>query len=802
MFCFLLFLPHIAISQTFISLDGFIVAGDDKAPGHWLSPSGDFAFGFCQIENSDSFLLTTWFDKIPEKTIVWHAKGSHPVPTGSRLVVTSGRGLVLNDPKGGFLWSTETVVSRVTHGFFEDSGNFGLKDERNGTAWESFDSPTDTILPGQEIQTNGVVLIAQRSGSDLTGEGRFRLYLQDGTVQLRTVNFPSTYQNEPYYVSDDSNASTNPSKGIGFNSSTGYLYILHQNGEKSPLARGNKVVSSKDYYLRATLEFDGVFIQYSYPKKTSARERKWSAIWSAPDNICITTHVQFGSGICGYNRICKLGVDKRPKCECPRGFSLLNQSDEYTGCIPNFSQGCRVGDPSSSQDEFVLDEVVNINWPTSDYERLQPFGEDDCKDSCLRDCMCAVAIFGGDTCWKKKLPLSNGRYEINPNSKAFVKMRKYGSETQSPGSPSSGSNKDNALIIAGSVLLGSSVFLNFMLMAAVGLGFFLIYQKKLSRIFVDESGLDVNIRCFTYRELEDATNGFKEELGRGSFGIVYRGDIEAGNGSNSRTEVAIKKLDRLFQESEREFKTEVLVIGQTHHKNLVRLLGYCNEGQNRLLVYEYLSNGTLASFLFGNEMKPSWERRVQIALDVGKGLLYLHEECSTQIIHCDIKPQNILLDENYGARISDFGLAKLLLLSQTHTNTAIRGTRGYVAPEWFRNSPITVKVDVYSFGVLLLEIICCRRSVDIEIGGEDKVILADWAYDCYREKMIDALVENDEEALSDFKRLERFVMVAIWCIQEDPSLRPTMKKVMLMLEGIIQVSTPPCPFPFSTISTV
>ncbi|KAL5760563.1 hypothetical protein ACOSQ2_019401 [Xanthoceras sorbifolium] len=160
-------------------------------------------------------------------------------------------------------------------------------------------------------------------------------------------------------------------------------------------------------------------------------------------------------------------------------------------------------------------------------------------------------------------------------------------------------------------------------------------------------------------------------------------------------------------EGEREFKTEVSVIGQTHHKNLVRLLGYCDEGEHRLLVYEYMSNGSLASFLFGIS-RPNWNQRVQIVLGIARGLMYLHEECSTQIIHCDIKPQNILLDEYLTARISDFGLAKLLLADQTRAaRTGRRGTIGYFAPEWFRKASISVKVDVYSFGVMLLEIKCC-----------------------------------------------------------------------------------------------
>ena len=147
-------------------------------------------------------------------------------------------------------------------------------------------------------------------------------------------------------------------------------------------------------------------------------------------------------------------------------------------------------------------------------------------------------------------------------------------------------------------------------------------------------------------------------------------------------------------------------------------------------------------------------------------------------------------------RISDFGLAKLLRLNQSKTHTNIRGTKGYVAPEWFRNMPITPKFDVYSYGVVLLEIICCHRSVDMETIEEEKAILTDWAYDCYREGALDALVEYNVEELDDKEKLEGYVMVAIWCIQEDPSLRPTMRRVTQMLEGVVEVLVPPCPFLF------
>ena len=239
-----------------------------------------------------------------------------------------------------------------------------------------------------------------------------------------------------------------------------------------------------------------------------------------------------------------------------------------------------------------------------------------------------------------------------------------------------------------------------------------------------------------------------------------------------------------------EFETEISAIGRTNHKNLVQLLGFCNEGEHRLLVYEFMSNGSLASFLFGN-LRPDWCTKTQIILGTARGLLYLHEECSNQIIHCNIKPQNILLDDFLTARISDFGLAKLLKTDQTQTMTGIRGTKGYVAPEWFKTVPVTARVDVYSFGIVLLELIFCRKNFEAEVEDENQMILVDWAYDSYLEGKLDLLVEKDQEALDNMDKLEKFVEIAIWCIQEDPFRRPTMKKVIQMLEEAIEVPPPP-----------
>ncbi|RID76787.1 hypothetical protein BRARA_B03739 [Brassica rapa] len=214
-----------------------------------------------------------------------------------------------------------------------------------------------------------------------------------------------------------------------------------------------------------------------------------------------------------------------------------------------------------------------------------------------------------------------------------------------------------------------------------------------------------------------------------AYGIVYKGVLKVVG--DSQVTVAVKKLDRVVQEGEKEFRNEVKAIGQTYHKNLVRLIDFCNEGQSRLIVYEYLPHGMLAS-----RAHPRPKDRRRIAVEISRGILYLHEECCEQIIHCDIKPQNILLDESYSPRISDSGLAKLLRMNQTNTLTNICGT---IAMEWFRNNPISSKVDVYCYGVMLLEIVCCKKAVDLE----DNVILINWAYDCFRNRRLGDLMEDD-----------------------------------------------------------
>ncbi|RWR77825.1 Protein kinase domain-containing protein [Cinnamomum micranthum f. kanehirae] len=794
---FLALLPLSSIARTSnnISLGTSLSSADENAP--WvLSPNGDFAFGFYRLlDKKDLFLLAIWYAQIPQRTVIWSANGDNPVQKGSKVELTSDGELVLNDHQGQEIWkpSPQAVNAsngRVTSAAMLDTGNFVLKGSLNiSYFWQTFNEPTDTILPTQVLEFSGK--LSSRLTESSFSNGRFQLrLLNDGNLVLNTVGFPTERANDAYYVSN--------TYGSGFRvlfNESGYISILRRDGTPLNIMQ-TSTGSPMDFYYRATLDFDGVFRQYRYPRtkqRNGETAENWSIISSIPrpTEICRVTPSKVGSGICGFNSYCRVGVkEERHTCECPDGYSFFDPNDKYKGCKQDHAvelrQACDL-DKQRMSNMFEMTPHSDIDWPLSDSELLTPYDEAQCSIACLEDCLCAVAITRNENCWKKKLPLSNGRMDTSLGGKALIKVLKQ------DGTQAGKRKKDQgSLILAGSFLLGCSAFLNFLFLLGIPLCIHFSYHKKLLKAQPDSSMLAMNLRSFTYMELEEMTDGFKEELGRGAFATVYKGTLT----TDQIIPVAVKKLEKMgIEDDEKGFKAELNTIGRTHHKNLVRLLGFCDQGPQKLLVYEFMSNGSLAGFLFGG-LRPRWEQRMRIASEIARGLMYLHEECSSQIIHCDVKPQNILLGDCFTARISDFGMAKLLKTDHSRTRTAIRGTRGYFAPEWFKSMMITAKVDVYSFGVMLLEIICCRKNIVLEQQNYEEAILTVWAYDCYKNGRLDTLVDHEEEALNDARKLNRLVMVAIWCIQEEPSLRPSMKKVTEMIEGAVEVAVPPDPSSF------
>ncbi|KAB1218702.1 G-type lectin S-receptor-like serine/threonine-protein kinase SD2-5 [Morella rubra] len=291
---------------------------------------------------------------------------------------------------------------------------------------------------------------------------------------------------------------------------------------------------------------------------------------------------------------------------------------------------------------------------------------------------------------------------------------------------------------------------------------------------------------FSYSDLHKATDNFSIKLGQGGFGSVYLGVFPDG------TLLAVKQLEGIGQ-GMKEFRTEVGLIGSIHHVHLVQLKGFCAEGPHRLLVYEYMAKGSLDRLIFkDNEDGPmlDWDTRFNIAVGTAKGLAYLHEECEVKIIHCDIKPENVLLDDNYVAKLSDFGLAKLMDREQSLVCTQLRGTRGYLAPEWIFNHAISEKSDVYSYGMLLLEIVGGRKNSDPRQSSE-KSYLPSYAFKMMEEEKLKDVLDLRLESDKNDKRVVTAIKVALWCIQEDMYLRPPMTRVVQMLEGHCPVPQPP-----------
>ncbi|KAL7091123.1 hypothetical protein ACP275_12G085800 [Erythranthe tilingii] len=321
----------------------------------------------------------------------------------------------------------------------------------------------------------------------------------------------------------------------------------------------------------------------------------------------------------------------------------------------------------------------------------------------------------------------------------------------------------------------------------LGFGFLLWWRHKHNQqIFFDvneqhhEEVALGNLRKFQFKELQTATHNFssKNILGKGGFGNVYKGHLHDG------TIVAVKRLkDGNNIGGDTQFQTEVEMISLAVHRNLLRLYGSCITSTERLLVYPYMSNGSVASRLKG---KPplDWGTRKRIALGAARGLLYLHEQCDPKIIHRDVKAANILLDDDCEAVVGDFGLAKLLDHCDSHVTTAVRGTVGHIAPEYLSTGQSSEKTDVFGFGILLLELITGQRALEFGKGSNQKGAMLDWVRKIHLEKKLELLVDKGLKMNGyDGMEVEETVQVALLCTQYLPSHRPKMSEVVRMLEG-------------------
>ncbi|XP_023905729.2 G-type lectin S-receptor-like serine/threonine-protein kinase LECRK1 [Quercus suber] len=743
----------------------------------WLSPSGLFAFGFYP-QGRKGFAIGIWLHTQPKNTIVWTANPDNlPLSSNATLNLTSDGMLLLRTEQGEENFTAnfldEDDPEPADSASMHDSGNFVLYDNSSKVIWQSFSNPTDTILGGQNLSSDYQLMSRSNHSSR-----RFRLWMD---TRGNLVSYPVNSTNGPENAYWSVYTFFGPSVSLSLNQ-RGLLRLIDDSSTLIILA--NKSYPGKKetrIVYRAILDSDGIFKLYSHHFwGNSYTSSNVSLKWSALHDQCEV------KGFCGLNSYC-IGTGYKAECRCYPGFHFMDPKNKLLGCFNNFSEdGCSKG-PVIPYD---ITTISNISWGDFPYSVVST-KQENCYKSCLGDCNCAAAfyLYKNGTCNKYKLPLRYGRITTIPVIAFFKVIQGNGlSSANRPPNPVILMDSKKKIILILSVTLGSVA----LLWSVIAISCFFIYRHQVHRYrkllpenVNAEFAENFTLRSFSYNELENATNGFKEKLGGGSFGSVYKGYVSEANKT-----IAVKRLEKFVEEGGREFRAEMTAIGRTHHRNLVQLLGFCIEGSRKLLVYEYMCNGSLADLLFKAKKRPLWKERVRIALEVARGVFYLHQECEVHIIHCNLKPQNILMDDTWTAKISDFGLARLSVPNQMRIAMGIEGISEYSAPEWQKNALISVEADIYSFGLMLLEIVCCRSSIEVNVSTADEILLSNWVYNCLAAGQLDKLVEDEDV---DIRTLERMVKVGLWCIQEDPTLRPPMKNIILMLEGTMDIAVPPSP---------
>ncbi|KAG5030955.1 hypothetical protein AAZX31_06G065300 [Glycine max] len=722
-----------------------------------VSKKVQFAFGFVTTTNDTTkFLLA--IIHVATTRVIWTANRAVPVANSDNFVFDE-KGNAFLQKDGTLVWSTSTSNKGVSSMELLDTGNLVLLGIDNSTViWQSFSHPTDTLLPTQEF-TEGMKLISDPSSNNLTHV----LEIKSGNVVL-TAGFRTP---QPYWTMQKDNRRVINKGGDAVASAniSGNSWRFYDKS-KSLLWQ---FIFSADQGTNATwiavLGSDG-FITFSNLNDGGSNAASPTTI---PQDSCATPEP------CDAYTICT--GDQR-RCSCP---SVI------PSCKPGFDSPCG-GDSEKSIQLVKADDGL-------DYfalQFLQPFSKTDlagCQSSCRGNCSCLALFFhrSSGACF---LLDSVGSFQKPDSDSGYVSYIKVSTDGGAgTGSGGGGGVHKHTIVVVVIVIIA--------LVVICGLVFGGVrYHRRKQRLpespregseednFLENlTGMPIR---YSYKDLEAATNNFSVKLGQGGFGSVYKGVLPDG------TQLAVKKLEGIGQ-GKKEFRAEVSIIGSIHHLHLVRLKGFCADGTHRLLAYEYLSNGSLDKWIFKKnkgEFQLDWDTRFNIALGTAKGLAYLHEDCDSKIVHCDIKPENVLLDDHFMAKVSDFGLAKLMNREQSHVFTTLRGTRGYLAPEWITNYAISEKSDVYSYGMVLLEIIGGRKNYDPSKSSE-KSHFPTYAYKMMEEGKLRDIFDSELKIDENDDRFQCAIKVALWCIQEDMSMRPSMTRVVQMLEGICIVPNPP-----------
>ncbi|WVZ78891.1 hypothetical protein U9M48_026536 [Paspalum notatum var. saurae] len=795
-----------------------------------VSRGGNFELGFFRPpgDTNHNYYVGIWYKKaVSVRTPVWVANRAAPVsdPASSQLAIAADGNLVLINEAGKLVWSSNVSCSCSSSSsnvaVISDSGNLALRHKNGGVLWQSVEHPTDTWLPGVRLGMDKITghvqaVVSWKSYSD-PAPGMFSLGIDpNGTSQFFISWNKTIFWRSGEWDGDAFAGIPEMSSHDKYN----FEFVSNENASYFDYTLQDPTVIS-----RLVLDVSGQARQIMWLPGAD----EWMTIWAEPHKLCDVYAVCGAFGVCNEK--------SQPFCSCPTGFRPSSIRDWEQG---DYSQGCRRDHYPPNQcassavhgkddgDAFLLAPGIFLPGnPTP----AQASSAQDCRMACLRSCDCNAYSYGsrcslwyGDLLNLQQLAVQDGRKFYarvigtwRPSGRCCTSqplhhvciefssvqdtegmddlyLRLSAMEMPRPKGP----NKRTIVFVSIGAIASVLVALSVVVFVLVKV----IRRRQRSTRFMQAALEGGNLVPFAYSDVRRATKNFSAKLGGGSFGSVYKGALPHGGAA-----IAVKKLEGLLCVGEKQFRNEVRTIGTIQHVNLVRLRGFSSHGRERLLVYDYMANGSLDRALFGGgggATAPtlSWRARFQIAVGAARGLLYLHEGCRDCIIHCDIKPENILLDEDLVPKIADFGLAKLLGRDFSRVLTTFRGTIGYLAPEWISGVPITAKADVYSYGMVLLEIISGRRNARSWVAEEEEEGRMSEYFPLVAARKVsqgEALVGLLDERLRgdggdvDVRELERACRVACWCVQDNEAHRPSMEQVVQALEGVVTTDVPPVP---------
>ncbi|KMZ58983.1 S-locus receptor kinase (SRK) [Zostera marina] len=749
-----------------------------------VSKNNIYVLGFFQTSGKKSSTkfgrryLGIWY-KFSNDTVVWVANRQNPITDTSSLLSLGSNGELMveqTDEASNItttVWSSNSRrYSNITNPIASllDSGNLVITSEGGGDLiWQSFDYPTDTLLPGMKLgfdkvsgkQWNNTSWSQENDPS--IGEFVFKIMATESheNVVAKIKTNEITYRGGTW---NGHRLSGNPGMST-YNGILNLSFIDNQN-----IVFYTYQTIKKNEYSRLKLFPNGSLMRSFWTVDVP----RWITYWT--QDTCDTY------SRCGPNGICNLKNDIF--CDCFPGYrpksnnSWINR-DYSQGCVMKKKLNCVNG-----ENNFLFIENIKIpNTINSSIDRNITL--DACKIRCLNNCSCLAyasfyilpnkgcILWFGDLIDTKTLD-GNGQkiYLRLPSSEILTDH-------------SNGQHKKRKIVIIAIIVLGLIV------LSYVGISLWNKKMKVREVLGTLESSNDYNrddignwkekITLFDLSVISQATNNFStsNKIGEGGFGLVYKGTLLNGK------EIAVKKLSNVNSgHGLNDFMNEAMLIQQLRHRNLVRFLGCCMEGEERLLIYEFVPNKSLDIIIFGeNKHVLDWKMRVEIIIGIARGLLYLHQDSALRIIHRDLKAGNILLDEVMNPKITDFGTARLFESNQVEGNTRrVIGTPGYMSPEYITNGNFSMKSDVFSFGILLLEIITGKRNrVSYKTGLGFNLL--DQCWTIWKDGNILELVDESLHCLLSTSQVFRFVKIGLLCVQDLAIDRPLMSNVLFMLSN-------------------